>query len=106
MLASGLPVPSSTVAVIAVEPPLNGTLGGSATTSTRDAAAAPMAILRAVSGAVAAFGAVALIVAVPDTVPAWNVTVARPSIVSAVVDANDPSVVVKVTSVPFAAARP
>src|SRR5262245_13724400 len=106
MLASGLPVPSSTVAVIAVDPPLNGTLVGSASTSTREAAAAPMAIWRAVSGAVAALVALALIVAVPEIVPARKVTAARPSAVSAVVAANDPSVVVKLTTVPFGAGRP
>src|SRR5262245_40948744 len=106
MLASGLPAPSTTVALIALAPPENGTVGGSATTATRDAAAAPIAIRRAPSGAVAAAPALAVMTAVPEMFPARNATVARPCFVSPCAGSMVPSVVANETSVPSAAKRP
>ena len=95
---------SLTVAVIVDSPPLE-IVDGSAVTAMPAAAAAPIAILIAPVGPVVTPPERAEIVAVPDCVPALNLTIARPpESVSASIGRIVPSDVVKVTSVPRAAA--
>ena len=93
----GLPVTSSTRAVIVTVPPLAGTLDGEAITEMRSAAAAPI-LTWSVSEALPEK---AVIVAVPERPSANKVTVARPLTVRASTGSILPSDVVKVTSVPL-----
>jgi hypothetical protein len=87
------------------------TLAGLAVTSTLETAAEPMVIesdvaVVPVPPEVPTDPENAVIVAVPDWVPALKVTTALPLLVVAVLEANDPRVVVKVTVVPFETAAP
>lgn len=86
--ARALPPASATLAVIVDEPPLADTTDGLAFITTLATAAAPMAILRMlpvvtepeVVGAEVTPPDIAEMLAVPDVVPARNLTVARPAI--------------------------
>ena len=109
------PLALPTVAVMVDEPPFADTVPGLAVTATLPTAAAPIAILTTFAVVVAVvvpLGGVvvvapappdiAVIVAVPDAVPALNCTMTRPLMsVSACAGCTVPSVVVKVTSVPW-----
>src|SRR5512144_3032057 len=75
---SALPLTSSTVAVIADEPPIAGTVLGFAVTATRPTAALPTAIRSALFVPVVAAPEDAVMSAVPLLLPARNVTIARP----------------------------
>jgi hypothetical protein len=111
-LPKRLPLASATVAVIVDVPPLAETVVGFAVTVTPPTAAAPMAILTTFAAVVVVVPLVvvvvapappdvAVIVAVPDAVPALNCTMTRPLIsVCACAGCTVPSVVVNVTSVP------
>jgi len=104
---SGLPLMSSTLAVITLEPPSDDTVAGFALTLTRPTAAEPTAILTAPFAPTLAPPDIAEIVAVPDWPPARNVTVTRPL---ASVRASDgsivPSDVVNEMSVPLCGGVP
>src|SRR4051812_15956483 len=94
---SGLPFTSSTVAVIADDPPIAGTVLGFAVTATRPTAALPTAILTALFVPVVAAPEEAVMMAVPLLLPARNVTMARPlTSVSASAGWTAPSDVVNV----------
>ena len=75
---SPLPLMSKTDTVIVVEPPSAGTDAGLALTLTRPTAADPMAILMAPAVPTLAPPQEAVMVAVPDEVPATNRTMTRP----------------------------
>src|SRR5206468_554402 len=88
-------------AVIVVVPPSAGTSVGFALTITRPTAAVPTRIFNALAEATDAPPEIAVIVAVPEPVPARNFTIARPLMsVSACDGSIDPSVVVNETVVP------
>ncbi len=75
---NAFPLMSRIVAVIVLSPPAAGTVEGLALMAIFDTAAAPTAILTALAAATLAPPDEAVIVAVPDAVPALNVTTARP----------------------------
>ena len=101
---SGLPFTSRTVAVIADDPPIAGTVLGFAVTATRPTAALPTAILTALFVPVVAAPEDAVMMAVPLLLPARNVTMARPlTSVSASAGWTAPSDVVNVMWVPLCA---
>jgi hypothetical protein len=103
---------STTVAVIVDGMvPSCDTLAGLAVRRTLETAAAPMVIesddvVEPVPLPDPTEPENAVTVAVPDWVPASNVTTALPLLVVAVLEANEPRVVVKVTVVPFETAAP
>src|SRR5579862_3201452 len=106
-LGSTLPLISKTLAVIVDAPPVAGIVAGSALRFTWPTAAVPTAILREPVEPTLDPPDSALIVAVPFDVPALNVATARPlTSVDAVAGCIEPSVVVKVTSVPECGAVP
>ena len=78
MPASKLPLESPTFAVIVDVPPLAGTVPGLALTPMLVAAAAPIAIFTTFAAATETPPEIAVIVAVPEIVPARNLTVTRP----------------------------
>jgi hypothetical protein len=105
--ASALAPLSNTCAVIVDDPPDDDTVVGLALTDTPVAAAAPIAILIALVPVTDAPPDDAVIVAVPEVVPALNVAVARPLMsVSTVAGSIVPSVVVKITCVPLCGGVP
>ena len=99
-LAITVPVASLTVAVMVDLPP-GEIVGGAAVKPIEATPAAPTAILMAPVVPVVTPPERAVIVAVPDSVPALNVTITRPpGSVSASTGSIVPSDVVNVTSVP------
>jgi type II secretory pathway pseudopilin PulG len=100
--SSAFPLVSATDAVIVETPPCDETVVGLAPTTIRPTAAAPTAILAAPFVPVVTPPETAMMVAVPDSVPATNATATRPpESVSASGGTIDPSDVVKETSVPL-----
>jgi hypothetical protein len=99
---NALPFTSNTLAVIVDWPPVAGTSVGFADMFTRPTAALPTRILTTLLLVTDAPPDRAVIVAVPDCVPARNVTLARPlTSVEASPGWNVPSDVVKDTCVPL-----
>ena len=78
--ASGLPPASVTFELIVDEPPLDDTMDGLALATMAPTAAEPTAILTALAAATVAPPELAVMVAIPDDVPALNRVAARPLI--------------------------
>src|SRR5262249_61333113 len=104
-VGGGLPLASSAVAVSVVEPPLYGTVAGFALNCTRAVATVPTEIRATPSGVTDPSLQLAAMTAVPDVLPATNVTVAFPCAVGACAGCTDPSVVTNVTMVPSGGMR-
>jgi type II secretory pathway pseudopilin PulG len=107
MPASALPPESVTFALIVDEPPLDDTMAGFALATMPPTAAEPTAILTVFAVATVAPPELAVMVAIPEEVPALNRVVARPfTSVCASAGSKEPRFVEKVTCVPLCGGVP